>query len=110
MSERIKKVNALIRDEVSRILQKEVDFDEGVFVTVVGADVSPTLEHAKIKVSVFPVENSENVLRQINKEIFNIQQKLNKKLIMRKIPKIRFEIDMSEEYASHVQELLDNAD
>ena len=108
MSERLLKLNDLIRDEVAKILLAELEKDDSVLVTVIGADVSPTLEHATIKISVFPVNKANEVLKKIKEQIYHIQQLLNKRLAMRPIPKIRFEIDTTEERASQIEEKLKN--
>lgn len=107
MSEkRIKKINDLLRDEVALIFLDEFDFGDETLVTVVNAEVSKTLEHANIKISVFPVGEAKPILDRINKNIFNVQQRLNRRLVMRKVPKIRFEIDKTEEHASHIENIL----
>ena len=106
MSERLRKLNDLLRDEVGKTLHEELENDEGVLLTVISATVSPTLEHATIKVSIFPTEQSKKVLEKIEKNIYRIQQTLNKRLTMRPVPKIRFEIDTTEERAHRIEEVL----
>lgn len=106
MSERIKKINDLLRDEVGKILLTELRIDDGILVTVMGAHVSPTLEHATILISVMPKEKSRVALRKISQQIYFIQQMLNKHLAMHPVPKIRFEIDHSEEQASRIEKIL----
>ena len=69
--------------------------------------VSPTLEHATIWISVFPESRGEKALKEINQKIYSLQQILNKRLIMRPVPKIRFEIDNTEEEAARIEELID---
>ncbi|MBI2669749.1 MAG: 30S ribosome-binding factor RbfA [Candidatus Yanofskybacteria bacterium] len=105
MSERIKKLNDLLRDEVAKILLAGLEKDDSILVTVTGADVSSTLEHATIKISVYPDSKARQILKKINQKIYNVQQLLNKRLAMRPIPKIRFEIDQREEQASKINEL-----
>ncbi len=108
MSERIKKINDLLRDEVARIFLDELEKEDGVLVTVTGADTSPTLEHTTIMISVFPKEKGSEILKKLKKQIYHIQQMLNRRLSMRPIPKIRFEIDPSEERASKIEEIFKN--
>jgi len=105
MSNRFKKLNDLLRDEAGKMLKKELEFN-GVLVTVVRAVVSPTLEHATIWISVLPESQRETVLQKINQKIYNLQQILNKRLAMRPVPKIRFEIDKTEEKAARIEKLL----
>ncbi|OGN04560.1 MAG: ribosome-binding factor A [Candidatus Yanofskybacteria bacterium RIFCSPHIGHO2_01_FULL_44_17] len=106
MSERIKKLNDLLRDEVGQIITHELDKDDGALITVIGADVSPTLENATIRISVFPDDKALVSLKKLKEEVYHIQQLLNKRLVMRPVPKIRFEIDATEERAEKIEKLL----
>lgn len=106
MSERIRKLNDLLRDEVGQILLQEMRQPDGVFVTVLGAMVSPTLEHATIYISILPEDKTKEVLKKLKSGVFDIQQILNKRLVMRPVPKIRFEIDTTEKRASRIEEIL----
>lgn len=105
MSERIKRINELFRQEVSKLLIKDVDFDSA-FVTITDVDTSPNLQQSKIRISVFPAEKSELVLDIISKNIFHLQKSLNKKLYMRPVPKMIFEIDKIEAHAQRIEEIL----
>ena len=105
MSFRVKKVNELLKHEISQLLLKEIDFCD-TLVTITGIDTSPDLRYAKIKISVLPQEKNKLLLKIINKNIFQIQQKLNKRLYMKPIPRIRFEIDRVEIKAQRIEELL----
>ncbi len=109
MPQRIKKVNELLRQEVSNLLLKEVDFGD-IFVTITNVDTSPNLQQSKIKISIFPTEKSKEVLNEIKKNIFHIQKALNKKLYMRPVPKLIFEIDKAEERAQRIEEILGKID
>lgn len=107
MSDRIKKLNDLLRDEVGKILTSELEGIDGVLVTVVGADTSPTLEHVNIRISVFPQSQKATILKKIKQQIYHIQQTLNKRLVMHPVPKIIFEIDQTEERAARIEKLME---
>lgn len=109
LGDRLKKLNQLLRVEISKILKSELELDDETFITVVRADVSPTLEHATIWISVFPESKRGAVLQKINRKIYSLQQILNKRLAMRPVPKIRFETDKTEEGAARIEKLIDNA-
>ncbi|MBU4030756.1 ribosome-binding factor A [Patescibacteria group bacterium] len=102
---RIEKVNELLRQEVSKLLLKEVDF-EGAFVTITNVDTAPNLQQSKIMISVLPNEKIEKVLDIMSRNIFHLQKSLNKKLYMRPVPKMIFEIDKVEEHAQRIEEIL----
>lgn len=105
MNNRIQRVNELLRKEISQLLLKEIDFGNAL-VTITKVDTSPDLRQAKIKISVMPDEQTERVLRILERNIFHLQQLLNKKLTMRIVPKIIFEIDEVEIKAQQVERLL----
>ena len=106
VSQRILRVNQLLKQEVSQSLSREIDFD-GVLVTITKVDASDDLKQAKVKISVMPTEKSEQVLRILEKNIYHLQQILNKKLTMKTVPKIRFVIDQTEVKAQRIEEILE---
>ena len=106
MSERIKKVNQLIKEKIADILLRELSFDKDVLVTVQNVDTSRDLRYAKAGVSIMPFEKSEEVLKILEKQSPYIPKELNKAIEIKFVPKIKFEIDVGEERASRVEEIL----
>ncbi len=106
MSERIKKLNNHLRNEVGKIIHDQIVLSDNILITVTDAEVSPTLEHATIKISIYPKDKEKTALKKIKEDIYQIQQILNRRLVMRPVPKIRFEIDISEKHASRIEEIL----
>lgn len=109
MSYRLQRLNNLIKEEISKILHEELDLEEGVFITVVDAETSIDCQHSKVKIAVFPAEKSQTIIDFLTKNIYHIQQILNKRLNMRPVPKINFKIDKSEQYQEEVDETLRGA-
>ncbi|MFH1611717.1 MAG: ribosome-binding factor A [bacterium] len=109
MSERIKKVNELIKQEVNAILLKEVDFGNAI-VTITDVDTSSGLKHAKIKIIIYPERLTEEVFQILEKNIYDVQQVLNKRLKMKYVPKIKFEIDKIEVEAQKLEKTLKRID
>ncbi len=107
MSERIPKVNQLIKRELGQILLREIDFPKNVLVTVTRAETSIDLEEAKIYVSVIPEEQIVRVLHILETRVYNLQQKLNKRLQMRPTPRIRFCQEKETSEAERIEELLE---
>jgi len=107
MGNRIKRVNALIKDELGKILLKDIDFPQGVLVTITRVDSSPNLSQAKVYISVMPGKKIDKVSKILNRRIYNIQQTLNRRLKMRPIPRIEFQKEEKTEEAARVEELLE---
>ena len=106
MTDRLDRVNVVIKEEISQILLRELDLPEGILVTVVNVDTSRTLEHSKVWISVFPEAKSEEILEQINKQVYDIQQILNKRLHMKPTPKVIFKLDHTGASIDEVDEII----
>ena len=106
MSERIQKVNTLIKKTVAEMLTKELDLKLGVFLTVVKVDTSPDLRYTKVFISVFPEKEIEYTRKALKNELYKIQGGLNRKLHMKPIPRIQFSIDTTEAEADIIEKLL----
>lgn len=102
---RKEKIQELLRQEVALILQREFAAP-GVLITVMGVKVSHDGLHANIFYSVLPTGARNDVERMFVREIYDIQQMVNKKLRMHPVPKIRFVLDTTEAQASHIDEIL----
>lgn len=109
MSERIKKVNELIKEEISKIILEEIDDPRLKFVTITSVEATPDLRNATVWVSFFDNKEEEKLLSFLNENVYKIQGLLNKKLAMRHIPRIEFSHDNSLSYAQHIEDLLKEA-
>ncbi|MDP3990819.1 MAG: 30S ribosome-binding factor RbfA [Candidatus Nealsonbacteria bacterium] len=105
--ERIQRVNQLLKKELSRIIFKQLDLPKDVLTTVTRVETAPNLIQVRVYISVLPEEQSKLVLQGLNRNIYGIQQQLNKRLNMRPIPKIIFIKEEQTIEAGRVEELLD---
>jgi ribosome-binding factor A len=105
MTDRIKRINQLMKERIADILEKEISFDN-TLITVQNVDTSKDLKYAKIGISIMPFEKSEEILKFLKKQTLNIQKELNKTIKIKFIPKIKFEIDRGEEKADRIEKIL----
>lgn len=91
---RVEQVNILLKDELANIVDREIDISEKIFITVTRAITSRDLRYSNIFITVLGDE--KEALDALEKNIYSIQQMLNKRLRMRPVPKIRFLIDEEE--------------
>jgi len=105
-SQRIKKINELVKRELGRIILKEVGFPKTILVTLTSVQTAKDLRECKVFVSVIPERETENVFKILKKEIYNLQQILNRRLVMRPVPKIKFVKDKELKKAQRVEEIL----
>ena len=107
MKNRIERINQLIRERVAEVLSRDI-FVKGSLITVQEVSTSKDLNHAKIKVSVMPFSESAKVMKILEKQAPTIQAKLNLVVRIKFVPRIKFYLDVSEEKAGRVEEILRN--
>lgn len=103
---RKEKVNSLIKQEISKILLREFDFAKGSLVTVTRAEVAPDLGTAKVYIAVIPESKADGILKVLNRQIYQVQQKFNRRLKMKIVPQIRFIKELETQRAAEVEGLL----
>lgn len=108
MSERILRINELIKQEVNNLILTEIDFPKGCLATIVDIETSKDLRHSNIYISVLPVKFTSKVVEKMSKNRSHIQYLLNKKLSLKPLPKIHFKIDRTEKEANDIEQLLDS--
>lgn len=86
----------------------EMDFPPGTMVTITKTKTSLDIRYCDIFISVFPADKAVESKEILDENIYFLQQKINKKLCMKPVPKIRFKIDRMGEYAERIDELLKN--
>ena len=106
MSERIQKINKLIKKHLGEILARELSLKPGLFLTISKVDTSRDLRYTHVSISVFPYKESGYALRTLSKELYSIQGALNKKLQMRPLPRLEFKLDSTEEEADKIEKIL----
>ncbi len=109
MPHRIERVNNLIRQEVSELLQRQVkDPRLGSFVAVTEVSTSPDMRHAKIFVSqVGSRQKKQEILTGLAAASGFFRNELARRLKLRRIPELSFQWDDSIERGAHLLELID---
>lgn len=107
MSRRVLRLNQLIKEQLGQILLKEGNFPKECLVTITRVETSVDLKEAKILVSVLPKEKEKLVFHLLNKNIYHFQQKLNKILKLKRVPKIKFFPEKEVQKAARVEALLE---
>lgn len=104
MSDRIYKINELLREEVSNIMLRELGDHEG-FITVTAVETTPDLRYSTIWYSVVGADEKK-IGELIGDSERNIQKILNSRLSLKHVPKISFRIDKSGDYADKINRLI----
>jgi len=106
MSNRIERVEALIQEELGKIILKEIEFPVGVLSTITRVSCSIDLANASVFVAVLPEDKSKRVLEILGKMVYVLQKLLDKRLRMRPIPKIRFVEEKQTVHAAKIEGLI----
>jgi len=107
MGKRIEQVNQLIKEELSQIILREIELPPGILLTLTRVETSVDLRQAKVFISVIPENKREKVSEAVNRNIYDLQQRLNKRLNMRPVPKIRFIEEKETAEAGKIEEILE---
>lgn len=111
MSHRIERINNLIRQEISELLQRQVkDPRLGTFIAVTEVSTSPDLKSAKVFVSrISNQEEKEETMQALEAAAGFLRKSLMKNLRLRRVPDLHFYWDDSIERADRLFRLLDQA-
>lgn len=103
-SNRIEKLNSLLQQLVGEAIRPYVESEPGL-VTVSKVETSNDTKWAKIWVSIVG-GNDDKILKIIDKNIYDIQGEVNRKMTLKLIPRLQFFLDTSPRYAQHISDLI----
>lgn len=108
MSQRLDRINELLKREISTIVQRDFEFPN-MLVTVSDVEVTQDLREAKVFVSVLG-GNMDSVLEKLAQNKGKIQSFVNKRVSIRTTPVLSFRGDTSAERGVDIVNLLDEVD
>ena len=102
------KISRLIQKELSEIFLLQTKSMNGVLVSVSAVRISPDMSYARVYLSVFPSERSQEIVKNINDNMKSIRYELGTRVRhqLRIIPELKFFVDDSLDYAERIDELL----
>ncbi len=105
MNYRPLRVGKLIREELSALILRELEFP-GALVTLMEVEVDKKLGLAKVEVSVVPSARAGEALAILNDNRSRLQHALLRKINIKPMPQLRFAIDRGPENAARVEKNL----
>lgn len=107
MAGRIDKLDSILYKEISNIIQFDLNDPKIGFATVSEVKIAPDLSCAKVYVS-FLGKNykKRDGIEALRRSKGHIKSELAKRVRMRKIPDLIFEVDDSLDQAAHIEEIL----
>ena len=104
---RIEKLQELIKQEMSKMLLREIKDPRIGFVTVTDVEMTGDLREAKIYVSVMGDEKKvQDTLKGLKSALGFIRREIGKRIRLRFTPEISFALDTSLDYSEHIQKIL----
>ena len=108
MSQRLDKINELLRREISTIIQRDFEFG-GALVTVNAVDITQDLREAKVFVGVICGYGAK-VIEQLEQKRGHIQKRIAKRVVLRCTPILDFRLDTSAARGVDMVNVLDEVD
>ena len=108
-SQRQLRVGEELRHLISNALLREFFYDqiiENNTITITEVNVSPDLKNAKVYIMPLGGENKLEVLDSLNKSNGRIKKIISSNISLRQIPKLKFKIDETFEYAKNIENIL----
>lgn len=102
------KIARLIQKELSEIFLLQTKAMNGVLVSVSVVRISPDMSVARVYLSVFPSDKSDEIVKNINENTKSIRFELGTRVRhqLRIIPELKFFVDDSLDYIEKIDELL----
>ncbi len=103
------KIARMLQKELSEIFRRQTAAMGGVLVSVSAVRVSPDLSIAKVYLSIFPPEKSQEILGNIQRQAKTVRYDLAQAVrqVLRKCPDLQFYLDDSLDYIDNIDRLLD---
>lgn len=111
MGYRLERVNELIKNELSLLIELELQDPriKEAIISVVRVKATPDLKYAKVYVSVMGKNNKkEEIIGVLDKAKGYLRKSIAKVLNTKNTPELVFELDESLDYAMHIDEVLAN--
>lgn len=107
MTQRTRRIDALLREEIGAILEREVSDPEIGFVTITDVETAPDLSHAQVWVSLIgqPEERAAS-LAALKRAMPYVRYLLNARVRLRRIPELHVRLDETAERGTRVLHLL----
>jgi ribosome-binding factor A len=107
---RTARVNEQLRQEISFLIRDEVRDPRVGLATITAVEASPELDHARVYITALGDEEEKSgVLAGLRSAAPFIRGQLGRRLHMRRIPELHFEIDRKLENAQRIESLLREA-
>jgi ribosome-binding factor A len=106
MAHRVKKVESLIRNEISEIFVHKLQDPAFGILTITDVSVSPDLRNAKVYLSVYDREKRDEAIEKARENVKLVRTELAKRVRLRHVPELAFYIDDTADNVERIESLL----
>lgn len=107
MSVKKDKINGIIQRELTEILATEVRDPKIGFITITAVETTSDLSYAKVFVTFLGKDyKKRDGMEALKRSNGFIRSLLAKRLTTRKVPELKFVLDISLDYGNHIESLL----
>ncbi len=104
---RTQRVRQLLKEEISRLLQRDVKDVRIGMVTVTDVEVTRDLKYATVYVNMAGDDaRKSEALKGLSSAAGFLRSRLGRELRIRRVPELRFKLDRTHEYATRISKLL----
>ena len=93
MGIRLERLSQAVREEISKLVQNELNPEEYGWIGITAVKLSKDLKEAVVFVTVFPEQKEKKALEKLNTASGYIRKVLSKRIRAKTVPKLRFELD-----------------
>jgi ribosome-binding factor A len=107
VTDRTRRLDELLREEISEVIRREVDDPRIGFLTITDVEVAPDLRHATVWVSVIGSDDEKrDTLRALSRAMPFVRQRLGR-LRLKRIPALHVREDETAARGTRVMQILD---
>ncbi|MCR5073420.1 MAG: 30S ribosome-binding factor RbfA [Clostridiales bacterium] len=106
------RINEEVKKTLSSIVREMKDPRISPMTTLTGAEVTKDLKYAKISVSVYDKDDAvrQGTVDALNHAAGFIAHELGQRMLIRRVPSLKFRLDDSIAYSIHISEILNSLD
>ena len=105
--DRIDRISQEVHKAIDQIIRDELnDPRVGGTWSIVRCEVTRDLRYCKVRVSILEQEKRADMMKALHKAAGFIRRELGRRVDLRYVPEILFELDTNIEYAAHINQLL----
>ncbi|OGF33348.1 hypothetical protein A2223_01915 [Candidatus Falkowbacteria bacterium RIFOXYA2_FULL_35_8] len=107
MTDRMLQINVLLQRAIAEIITYDIELPQEYLVTVTRVKTGADLRAATAFLSILPMEHSREAMAYIIRNRKLIQKQLGDKVQLRFTPKVLFKVDVTEQKAAEINDILD---